>query len=171
MPSLSLDVFHSCWLDRFEKVALKYLPKKPEEKATLLVPFEAEETDGVYSSAGSFSLPCGSKRIIDEMALFSRCDMIDTKLPPKKDASAYWVHSLLYAAYPKYDGVFKGHNGALHVLCLTLRTPPPAIRHCIFQGIGVILMKGIRSIACPAADDRTVLDRSKNWYLDIRGSK
>jgi len=120
---------------------------------------------------GKMILPGGSRELVDRMALFCRADMVIGSPPPemgKKFPSTYWAHSLLYASYPRYQGIFKGHNGAVHVMCLS-SLDKSKLDFCIFQGLGVILMESVRPIICPFDDEETLLAKSKEYYICIEG--
>jgi len=126
-----------------------------------------------FDLAGKMSLPQWSRVMVDKMALFCRATMV-VESPPSGMSffpPTYWAHSLLYASYPRQGGVFKGHNGATHVMCLSLldRLGEAELEFCRFQGFGVIMMESIREIMSPFGDDEELLSKSKDWYICIEG--
>ena len=132
-----------------------------------------KEQEVGFDLSGKMSLPYWSRPMVDKMALFCRTDMI-VEEPPQGMSSfpaTYWAHSLLYAAYPIHGGIFKGHNGASHVMCLSSpeKLGDDEMRYCMFQGLGVILMESIRMIMSPFDNDEAILSKSKDWYICIEG--
>lgn len=171
MPQLSgqsIEELNSLWIKAYKDLAWG---KSNTPAQGYLLSTKEEEVG--FNLAGKMSLPYWSRPMVDKMAFFSRADMI-VEHPPEGMASfpaTYWAHSLLYAAYPRHEGVFKGHNGASHVLCLS--SPEmlggDEMSFCMFQGFGAILMESVRSIMSPFDDDGTILGKSKDWYICIEG--
>jgi hypothetical protein len=166
----SIEELNSLWLREFKKLAWRSSSPPPE--GGYLFSLKSDDCGG-YDMAGKMFLPSGSRRMVDKMAFFCRCDMSKEPSPSgiKFFPPTYWAHSLLYAAYPKHGDMFKGHDGASHVLCLSSPEglSDDELECCRFQGLGVILMESVRSIMCPVDDDDTLLSKSKEWYISIEG--
>jgi hypothetical protein len=168
LTNLSIEEVNARWITAFKELAWKR--SDTPTQGYLLV---TKEEEVGFDLAGKMSLPYWSRPMVDKMALFCRSDMI-IESPPQGMSSfpaTYWAHSLLYASYPRHGGVFKGHNGASHVLCLSSleNLGDDEITYCMFQGLGTILMESVRMIMSPFDDDEAILAKSKDWYICIEG--
>lgn len=180
---MNSEEWGSIWLIEYERIAWSYCESAYGDKHCQGVicrfndslPANLDEPQHNLEVLAKIRMPCGSEKLIKDMAKFCRasiCGMSSVSLSDQQNErlgdNAFCLQSLLSSAFPKNPRTtkFKGNIGPHAVLDLNDLsdfTRP----YCAFCGLGVLLLSGTRRALSPISTDEKIMELSDGLILSI----
>lgn len=179
MPKVNREALHERYFSNFVAFSRDYLSRtfgSVPARAMLFLD-NAQSTEFEYLVKHELMLPRGSGYLALSMARHAQATLPVANVIGAPDLKAFpdstfCLASLLSSSFPRdpETGISKRTAAGIKIMHDPedfLEFPPRLQQHVAFGGFGVTLMKEVRNLLCPSADDQQTIKEASGYFISI----
>jgi hypothetical protein len=178
MPKVNREALHERYFSNFVAFSREYLSRHFGDGAVRAVLFvdNAQTAEFEYQIKHGLILPRGAGTLSLDMARHAQASLPEARIVggdvKSFPATTFCLTTLLSSAFPRDPdtGISKRTTAGIkimHDLEDFAEFPLPLQQHVAFGGLGVTLMKDVRRLLCPAADDQQAVKLASGYFISI----